>query len=1183
MDKKILEFLDSHLENGVLCVMKGFEVADYGVKPVSLAQTIENKMGRLMALTKQPRQIIAYDEFVCLRDFLLLQYRKIYIIENPVFHLYYPLNVRIDENVHTALLRHFADKDADEEEPSDELTEYANVYGNYLETSRGTACCYNLDETQLRHEKIERISFPVPPVPLEEKDSPDAQTVNICDDTDYYELAEGLRVTEESFAVIWDNYVLGKEVMRRLLERLNALYPNRLTASPTRAAPLRERYPEAEQLLKRYWGEGSAFRTFQVYDLDAVERHEKAIIPVSQEEVISDLIEQAEHCINREAFRDVFVTAPTGSGKSLLFQLPAIYLAEKYELVTLVITPLIGLMNDQVKNLAEHGYSAVRTINSDISPVLREEILEDVREKRVHILYLSPESLLSRSDVEQLIGARRIGMIVVDEAHIVTTWGKQFRPDYWFLGDHVRKIRTAQQKKEIDPSAFIIATFTATAIYEGREDMYHETLNSLHMVDPITYLGYIRRSNITIDVSEVDVKRNKTEYEINKFDSLIELIRDSLRHSRKTLIYFPTVALVRRFYEYCYSQNLSNYVTMYHGQLHGDEKEENFRAFRDGGKLIMSATKAFGMGIDIPDIAVVAHFAPTGNVCDYVQEIGRAARQADIQGLAVYRHMANDFQHINRLHGMSAIFPYQLVEVIKKILELYTSMRYGSGKSNARRPNQMLIDAESFAYIFENDYSSDDDLINKVKTAMLLIQKDYENRGYPPFHMRPIPMFRYGYFAIPPRQQETLNRAYPDAAKLVFHDLNVCQVDLQLIWEKDYARDMSFPKFKFLLYTNSRELALNTKWNLTSALCVDIFLEVRGESDFQKILQAFRAAVNASVSDGTYKSRDFLVEYLRKDAKISQYRAQNIVNVMLAAMDIFQKEGYGKRMSGRLYQVRASGMRNPEVTKALSYQFSASARDFFRWIESRRQYILDNLHAKPGEDAAQKLYVVNGKGNACKEITTILGVLESMGYLRFRSLGGSGSQIYIYVNQTKTMQMVRDNPKGYRNRLLELINSRHQESKRMMTYLFQNHLTSDEIWNHLENYFLGILPEALQEPETPDPVDETVPLQFEVGGALKKDYDTWEEVEALFNGRDFSDYAARGIPIADYFDSRIILSSQETGENREIHLELCWESKKVAVTSGDEDNALRQSATRQGWTCVPVTEANATRMAELVG
>lgn len=179
-------------------------------------------------------------------------------------------------------------------------------------------------------------------------------------------------------------------------------------------------------ILKKYWGY-SSFRTLPVYDMVKLDDGEKEVIQVSQENIISNLVQQVENCDDDNAnVRDVFVTAPTGAGKSVMFQIPAIYLAEKYNLLTIVISPLIGLMNDQVKNLELKNYKAAKTINSDISPIIKNEIMEKVADSEYHILYISPETLLSRSDVEQLIGDRTIGMIVIDEAHIVTTWGKGY-------------------------------------------------------------------------------------------------------------------------------------------------------------------------------------------------------------------------------------------------------------------------------------------------------------------------------------------------------------------------------------------------------------------------------------------------------------------------------------------------------------------------------------------------------------------------------------------------------------------------------------------------------------------------------------------------------------------------------------------------------------------------------------
>lgn len=404
---------------------------------------------------------------------------------------------------------------------------------------------------------------------------------------------------------------------------------------------------EYNEILNRFWGYPS-FRSLPVYDMAALERGEKVVKQVSQENIIANLVDEVENCGDGKDFRDVFVTAPTGAGKSVMFQVPAIYLAEKYNLLTIVVSPLIGLMNDQVKNLELKNYVFAKTINSDISPIIKQDIIEKVSEGQYHILYLSPETLLSRSDVEQLIGDRTIGMIVIDEAHIVTTWGKQFRPDYWYLGDHIRKLRKQQLKAK--GRSFVIGTFTATAIYHGLEDMYTETINSLHMLNPITYLGYVKRGDIDIVINRPQKPKGvRAEYELDKFEQIETILHRALITNKKTLIYFPTVALIERCYEYFKSKRKVEHIAVYHGSLSKDAKQENYEKFLAKEKLVMFATKAFGMGIDINDIELVVHFAPTGNVCDYVQEIGRAARREDLRGEALYYYNPRDFKHINRL------------------------------------------------------------------------------------------------------------------------------------------------------------------------------------------------------------------------------------------------------------------------------------------------------------------------------------------------------------------------------------------------------------------------------------------------------------------------------------------------------------------------------------------------------
>lgn len=338
---------------------------------------------------------------------------------------------------------------------------------------------------------------------------------------------------------------------------------------------------------------------------------------------------------------------------------------------------------------------------------------------------------------------------------------------------------------------------------------------------------------------------------MDKFDDLVEQINTALMRGQKTLIYFPTVALINRFWAYCGTKAIGEYVSRYHGQLDALEKNEAFEKFRNGQAPIMLATKAFGMGIDVPDIAVVIHFAPTGNVCDYMQEIGRAARTSDIEGHAVYHHMRNDFKHINRLHGLSTIRPYQLVEVIKKVLELYQQQRREDRRPTTRKRNEMLVDADCFSYLFENGQSDAADLTNKVKTAMLLIQKDYENRGFAPFTVRPIPLFVFGFFSVSSAVQSALTHKYGKCLELVYEPDSVCKVDLRRIWEKSYKAHMSFPKFKYLLYTKSPELSFNSSYDLIPAISVEIYFEENFEGTIKNYMSALKNIVSQSITKGS--------------------------------------------------------------------------------------------------------------------------------------------------------------------------------------------------------------------------------------------------------------------------------------------------------------------------------------------
>ncbi len=624
------------------------------------------------------RNIFTYEEFLLLNGIITEQYDKIYIINNNLYSKYYPLEICLNNNIINKLQEQFIDIDEIDDtndiyELDDSNDKIINtllqIFDGILQKDNIFLCGYN-DTVIKDWYKINIIELFNQPYLSKEIQYTDkiSNIFIIEDDTDYTILVNQIiNNNQQQYILDISRYTSNQSELQDIIKLLINNIKNINLYIYKKKEQIQSSYTEeSKKILKKYWGYDT-FRTFEVYNIEKLEENCKEYLNISQEQIITDIINESENNINNKFFRDIFVTAPTGIGKSIMFQIPAIYLAEKYNYVTIVISPLIGLMNDQVRNLEIKNYKYVKTINSDISPIKKEEIKEQVANGEVHILYISPETLLSRSDIENLIGDRTIGLLVIDEAHIVTTWGKQFRPDYWYLGDHIRKLRKKQSKdKNI---SFIIAAFSATVIYQGKEDMYNETINSLHMRNPISYIGSIIRKNIEINVNKLEMQSK--EYEKEKFKAYAyHFIMRSNNTGEKVLIYFPFVSLIIDFYEFLRSNKLHNNVAIYFGSLSKEEKNENYEQFYKGNKKVMLATKAFGMGIDIDDISIIAHFAPTGNVCDYVQEIGRVARKPNMQGEACYLYNKQDFKYINSLHGISTIKKYQLTEDMKRIYDL---------------------------------------------------------------------------------------------------------------------------------------------------------------------------------------------------------------------------------------------------------------------------------------------------------------------------------------------------------------------------------------------------------------------------------------------------------------------------------------------------------------------------------
>src|ERR1700726_2458529 len=294
--------------------------------------------------------------------------------------------------------------------------------------------------------------------------------------------------------------------------------------------------------------------------------------------------------------QDVFVVMPTGGGKSLCYQLPAILL----DGVTVVVSPLVALMKDQVDALVARGLSAT-LINSTISAGEQQQRIRRMREGEFKLVYIAPERFRSRSFL-QALGQITIGLFAIDEAHCISQWGHDFRPDYFRLGTVLEELGRPQ-----------VAAFTATATPEVRTDI----VDRLGLSQPKIFVAGFARPNLRFMVTEMTG-------ESQKYTRLRELIG---RH-RTGIVYCATRKRVDQVSDQLQSWGIR--VARYHGGIDDDAREAAQNRFTQNDCDVVVATNAFGMGIDRADLRFVAHFEIPGSIEAYYQEAGRAGRDGEL-------------------------------------------------------------------------------------------------------------------------------------------------------------------------------------------------------------------------------------------------------------------------------------------------------------------------------------------------------------------------------------------------------------------------------------------------------------------------------------------------------------------------------------------------------------------------
>lgn len=795
-------------------------------------------------------------------------------------------------------------------------------------------------------------------------------------------------------------------------------------------------------ILKKYWGANAEFRDLLFYkDPDRSKETET----ISQGYIISEIVDQCESCLNGDKFQNIFITAPTGAGKSILFQIPALHLANKYNLITIVVSPLIALMNDQVEQLEnERGISIAACINSSMSMEERMDVIAKIQRGEKSLLYLAPELLLT-THLETFLGGRNVGLIVIDEAHTVTSWGRDFRSDYWFLGDFLKKSKR-------NGLVFPVLCLTATAVYSGEDDVVNDTINELGLERTIIHVGNVKRNNISFDINRCSNENIKTQLEMVKMDLTLDRIRNYIAKKEKVLAYFPYRSQVDNIHNQVHSDERVS-LRRYHGQLSTQERKLVEKDYKKGIAKGLVCTKAFGMGVDVSDIKHIVHFAPTGTLADYVQEIGRAARNPEIEGIAHIDYFPNDIRYVRTLNSISEMRQYQLKEMLKKIVSIY--------KSKKRR--NLLISAETFEYLFEEK-----EVENKTKSGLQLIAKDLSNRySFPVLVVRPKAMLSQNYVNVPYEIEELFESKYgpyikkqlgntnrTEASKYagvadiqVMSTGNTYLVNMAEIWENFYP-DHSFGMFKKsffedeikhkghsyrisprvrveISYKDDYKVIVNKLDTIITAIC-DVFEQFKNAEQKQFTLQMFDTELTNKLGE----------RLLTRD------KLTLLMDIFTETSDIDAAYSHNRNQF-RVIRKRKQASGDDTVYFVSSNAYARLPAAFSRMITQCEPNTPDGLF--------HRFYpLVKDKP---VELMPLLRALELLGFASYELRGGEKAEVFIRINDPeKLSRMAYGN---YTNRVLQDIKARHNNNAKLLSAFFLKEMSNEDRWTLIEEYFLG--------------------------------------------------------------------------------------------------------------------------------
>lgn len=343
---------------------------------------------------------------------------------------------------------------------------------------------------------------------------------------------------------------------------------------------------------------------------------------------------------------------PTGGGKSLTFQLPALMAGRAVHGLTVVISPLQSLMKDQVDNLADKGITDAVTINGMLDPISRSLSIQRVQDGDASILYISPEMLRSKT-IEKILMSRHVVRFVIDEAHCFSSWGQDFRVDYLYIGKFIQQYQKKKARKEPIP----VSCFTATAkqkVIQDICDYFKQTLNLKLEI----FASSATRTNLRYSVIHVNS-------DSDKYLHLRELLAEA---DCPSIVY---VSRTKRTRELASKLTRDGFKALpFNGKMDNDEKIANQDAFMNDQVRIIVATSAFGMGVDKKDVGIVVHYDISDSLENYVQEAGRAGRDPNLNARCYVLYGDNDLDKHFILLNQTKLSISEIQQIWKAVKEM---------------------------------------------------------------------------------------------------------------------------------------------------------------------------------------------------------------------------------------------------------------------------------------------------------------------------------------------------------------------------------------------------------------------------------------------------------------------------------------------------------------------------------